>query len=114
MSDKVYIDGYIAAFQNAMRDIESLKEFYKRSSRTVVEYRLKLESECKEGKIISDLFDSVLKLSSVEDRNKRLNEINDMEISDGIKLSDVCTVEPFHEGKKELFKVKIRVTINYF
>ena len=66
MVENKFIEGYTSAFQNAMRDIESLKEFYKRSSRTVVEYRVKLESECKEGKIISDLFDSVLRLSDKE------------------------------------------------
>ena len=85
----------IHAFHNAMWEVESLKEFYTRSEKSLIEYRLKVEGNYKPGKIVGDIFDSILRLKSIEEKNSKLAEVIDTEIDENMRLSDVFKIEPF-------------------
>lgn len=98
-----YIDGYLAYFLNAMREIESLREFYKHSGEIVKSNRLKVERDFSEGKAISDLLASVWEYESLEGRNKRIDEINEVVIFNDVKLQEICCIEKFvSEGTKTI------------
>ncbi len=98
-----YIDGYLTYFLNAMKDIESLREFYKHSSQIVKTNKMKAEKDFQKGKIISDLISSIWEYQGMEERNKRIDVINDMEVFDGIKFKDICCVDKFvSEGAKTI------------
>ena len=61
----------IHAFHNAMWEVESLKEFYSRSEKSLIDYRLKVEGNYKPGKIVGDIFDSILRLKSIEEKKPK-------------------------------------------
>lgn len=107
----------IHAFHNAMWEVESLKEFYSRSEKSLIEYRLKVEGKYEPGKIVGDIFDSILRLKNIEEKNSKLAEVIDTEIDENILISDVFKIEPFSEEKQAItysIKEKYRKCENFF
>ncbi len=96
------IDSIVDAFQIAIRDIESLNEFYYRSNKTLIDYRIQNESNYLPGKKIADLFDEIVSYENLDERNKKIEEVNSIEISSGIKVSDVCSIIQFADEKDTL------------
>ena len=84
----------INSFQSAMRDVESLNEFFYRSNKTLVDYQLYNEKSCLQGKKIADLFDQIVEYDGYKERNKKIEEIKSIELEPGIKVSDVCNIVP--------------------
>ena len=110
------INEIIDVFQSTIRDIESLNEFYYRSNKTLVEYRCSNEKNYLPGKKIGELFDQILELKGIDEKNERINEINNVEIIPSIKVSDVFSIATFSDEKEPLrFSVKDKFKSNpYF
>jgi len=84
----------IYSFQSAMREVESLYEFFYRSNKTLIDYQLHIEKSCLQGKKIADLFDQIIEYDGYKERNKKIEEIKSIELEPGIKVSDVCNIVP--------------------
>lgn len=74
---KTNINRFIFIFQNAIRDIEALKEFYYRTRTSITAYEFEINNEYSYGKCIADLFDSVLENETIEEKNNRVDEISE-------------------------------------
>lgn len=94
--------GIVASYQDAMWDVESLTEFYSRSSQTLEEYRCATERDYSPGKKLADIFDEVLECQGAEARNARIEELMQKVIIDGVKLCDLCEIIPFSEDNHTL------------
>ena len=92
----------ITSFRSAMRDVESLNEFFYRSNKTLVDYKLSNEKSCMQGKKIADLFDQIMEYDGYEERNKKIEEIKSIELEQGIKVSDVCNIVPCSKDNETL------------
>lgn len=96
------IRNFIWIFQNTIKDIEALKEFYYRTRKSITGYRLEIDKKYAYGKIIADLFDSVLDKESYEEKNIRIEEIYDIVVFDDVKLKDICDISKFEKDTKTL------------
>lgn len=92
MKKEEIINGYLASFFSAMYEIESLEEFYQRSLSTVDEYAQKLNEDCSAGIRISQLFNEVMKLDSIEKRNEKIAEIKNAKVEGNKELQEICDV----------------------
>lgn len=87
----------IYSFQCAMRDVESLEEFFYRANKTLIDYQIHNEKSCQQGKKIADLFDQIIECDGYEERNKKIEEVKSIELELGVKFSDVCNIVPFSD-----------------
>ena len=92
----------IASYQDAMWDVESLSEFYNRSSQTLEEYRCSTERDYAPGKKLADIFDEILESQGAEARNARVEKLMQEVIIDGVKLCDLCEILPFSDDSHTL------------
>jgi len=97
----------IFSFQSAMREVESLNEFFYRSNKTLIDYQLHNEKSCLQGKKIADLFDQIVECEGQEERNKKIDEVNSIEIEPGVKVSDVCNLVKF-SGSENVLRYSIK------
>lgn len=96
------IKNFIWIFQNAIKDIEALKEFYYRTRKSITGYRLEVDEKYAYGKAIADLFDSVLEKESFDERNIKIDEIYNVVVFDDVKLKDICDISKFEKNTKTL------------
>lgn len=94
---ELLINRIIYSFKSAMRDVESLEEFFYRSNKTLVDYQLHNEKSCQQGKMIADLFDQIMECDGSEERNQKTEEVKFIEIEPGITFSNVCSIVPFSD-----------------
>lgn len=99
---KSNINRFIFIFQNAIRDIEALKEFYYRTRTSITAYEFEINNEYSYGKCIADLFDSVLENETIEEKNNRVDEISEFIIFGTVKLKDMCDISKFGKDTKTL------------
>lgn len=87
-------------FHDAINEIESLSDYYYRSNKTLISYKIEVEKNYSLGKKIADIFDDLFLLEEVEERNKRIEEIKDLQIDKNTKLQDVCEILPFKKDNQ--------------
>lgn len=87
-------------FQDTIKNIESLSDFYNRSDQTLVIYKQELENEYVYARNINDALNALFDIDSYKERNKKLKVINRIIIDDKNKLSDVCEVVPFEKDNQ--------------
>lgn len=105
------IRALLALFQDAVDDVESLKDYFYRSNKTLIEYRLKYEHEYQPGKKIADEIDRLFEISSAKDRNSKIPDVYSVNVTEKIKIGDVCEIALFEKDEQNsvIFSLKENV-----
>ena len=104
-----YINDLHSVFINSMYEIEALDEFYNRCAKNYGEYSSESIKDILFGVKIYTYFVQVLSGKTVDECNKKIDEINNELIDNNHRIKDICSIEKFKEGDQ---LSGIRFTIN--
>lgn len=114
MNNQKVPNHFLQAFSAAMYDMESLEEFFRRSSKTVDTFAKEKEDECAIGIRIGMLFNEVLECKGKEARNKKIDEIKKAKVKGNTVLKDIVDILYFEEEEQPLqFSIKEKYSWNY-
>lgn len=90
----------LGVFKNAIQEIESLSDYYQRSSKTLISYRLEIDKKHYLGKKVADILDGLFTIVSAEERNKKIESIKEIVLENDIRFGDIFEILPFEKDNQ--------------
>lgn len=94
-------------FNNAIQEIESLNDYYQRSNKTLISYRLEIDKKRSIGKKVADILDGLFNIVGAEERNKKIEDIKNIILENDIKFCDVFEILPFEKENQTFISFSV-------